>query len=133
MLPKLNGIDHIHLNVPNKSKAADWYKEILGLSVDQQYDNWNTNKGPLMLKNDDDNIHLALFESDNFTPTDALALNASGKDFLLWKQHLQQHNLLNRYSDHQLSLSLYFNDPFGHQHEITTKETDYVRTKLNEQ
>tara|TARA_B100002049_G_C15927826_1_gene310873 strand:- start:97 stop:474 length:378 start_codon:yes stop_codon:yes gene_type:complete len=122
MKPTLNNIDHIHLSVPNKAEAADWYNKILGFSIDERYSNWNTTTGPLMLKNNSDSIHLALFEAEQYTPISAIAFNTSGENFTRWQERFNQLGIQVRYADHQLSRSLYFNDPFGHQHEITTSD-----------
>ena len=51
--------------------------------------------GPLTIKDPSGKIHLALFKQiDNFRPSTAIAFNATGKEFLEWKNHLKKQNLL---------------------------------------
>jgi catechol 2,3-dioxygenase len=59
-----------------------------------------------------------------------LGFKAGGEAFLLWKQHLEEQEILCRCTDHELSWSLYFNDCDGNVHEITSCEYDYVTSRL---
>lgn len=124
--PKLRGINHIHLSVPDKLVAAKWYEEMLGFRIVDSMLSWNTTTGPLTIEDESGRIHLALFASDNYTPTSAVAFDASGEAFLLWKRYLEDAQLLQRCSNHKLSWSLYFNDPFGHSLEITSEDTEVI-------
>lgn len=126
MPPNFTGIDHIHLYVPNKQEAADWYIEILGFHVVDSLLLWNTEQGPLTIADQSGQIHLALFQRKDFTPSTAIAFKATGMEFLEWKVYLEEHELLQRCADHTLSWSLYFLDPFGHSHEITTYDLDLI-------
>ena len=59
-----------------------------------------------------------------------LAFGATGSEFLAWKEKLEGHGLNLRVTDHTMAYSLYFTDPFGNLHEITTYERDYVASQL---
>lgn len=131
-IPKFTGIDHIHIYVPDRAAAAKWYQQVLGFSIVESLLPWTENEqGPLTLEDSSGLIHLALFKVAAFKPGSALAFGASGEEFLSWKRHLEKHVLLKRLSDHKLGWSLYFQDPYGNQHEISTQDYQQVAGKLH--
>ncbi len=133
MTPKLNGIDHVHVYVANWGEAEKWYESVLGFKRVEEFMVWAVKNGPLTLGNPDGNIHLALFERENHPDTSTIAFGATGEEFSTWKTHLEDHGLELRITDHKLAYSLYFSDPWGNLHEITTYEHDYVREHLKDQ
>ncbi len=130
MTPKLNGIDHVHIYISNWSDAEDWYETVLGFKRVDALMAWAVKNGPLTLENPEGNVHLALFEKDSHPDTSAIAFGASGEDFLVWKEHLENHGLELRLADHELAYSMYFSDPWGNLHEITTYERDHIAAQL---
>lgn len=126
MIPKLTGIDHVHIYVHNWTDGEDWYQSVLGFKRVDALMAWAVKNGPLTIEDPGGNIHLALFERDDHPNTSALAFGASGEDFLSWKAHLESHELELRVTDHKMAYSLYFSDPWGNLHEITTYDRDYV-------
>lgn len=130
MTPKLNGIDHVHVDVGSWSEAEKWYKTVLGFKRIDALMAWAVKNGPLTIENPEGSVHLALFESDNPSSLSAIAFRASGDEFLAWKTHLESHGLELRLTDHHLAYSMYFSDPWGNLHEITTYERDYVVEQL---
>lgn len=128
--PRLRGINHIHLNVPDKLTAAKWYEKTLGFRIVESMLSWNTATGPLTIEDESGRVHLALFASENYTPTSAIAFDASGEEFLLWKKYLEDSQLLQRCSNHKLAWSLYFTDPYGHSLEITSEDTETINRVL---
>ena len=133
MLPELNGIDHVHVYVPNRERAAAWYKEVLGFTINNDLKVWAEDEhGPLTIEDPTGKIHLALFAVENHTPSTAIAFKANGKEFLEWKLYLEKENILLRCTDHKLSWSLYFNDLDKNMHEITTYQHDYVSEHLDQ-
>jgi catechol-2,3-dioxygenase len=130
MTPKLNGIDHVHIYIANWSDAEDWYETVLGFKRVDALMAWAVKNGPLTLENPEGNVHLALFERDSHAGTSAIAFGASGEEFLAWKEHLESHDLELRLANHKLAYSMYFSDPWGNLHEITTYEHDYVAEQL---
>lgn len=121
MTPKLSGaIDHIHVYVPSRRSAADWYREFMGFSIVAKYAFWADDEGgPLTISDAGDTIHFALFRSPQPRPV-SLAFGASGVEYAAWKAHLNAKDIAFRESDHRLCRSIYFNDPFDNQLEITT-------------
>ena len=130
-IPKLRGIDHVHVDVANWGEAEEWYQSVLGFRRVDAFMAWAVKNGPLTVENLEGTIHLALFESDNPTSISAIAFGASGEDFLAWKLHLESHGLDLRVTDHKLAYSLYFSDPWENLHEITTYDRDYVAENLS--
>lgn len=129
-IPALTGIDHFHLYVENKQTALKWYKEILGFRAVDAFADWNTERGPLTIEDSSGTIHLALFTRDKQPPVTSIAFKASGEQFLLWQAHFAQHQIKLRVADHQLTWSMYFKDPDGNMHEITTDEHQYVTDNI---
>ena len=130
MTPKLNGIDHVHIYVADWGEAEDWYETVLGFKRVEALMAWAVKNGPLTLENPEGNIHLALFERDSLPDSSVIAFGASGEEFMAWKAHLEGHDRELRLTDHKLAYSLYFSDPWGNLHEITTNERDHVAKQL---
>ncbi len=130
MMPRLNGIDHVHIYVANWGEAEKWYQTVFGFTRVDALMGWAVKNGPLTIENPEGNIHLALFEKESHPNTSAIAFGASGEEFLAWKAHLESHGLELRLTDHKMAYSLYFSDLWGNLHEITTYERDYVAKHL---
>ena len=129
MIPQLTGIDHVHVYVDNWEEAEQWYGRVLGFKRMEKLMVWAVEGGPLTLENAQGNVHLALFESEPRSSS-TIAFGASGEEFLAWKMHLESESLALRLADHQLSWSLYFCDPYGNSHEITTYDYPLVADQL---
>jgi len=126
---QLEGIDHVAVGVRNVEQSAKWYIEVLGF--DRQYDGvWNgvptfVGKG---------NTGIALFpaspgaKSTHLGHRDLrilhLAFRANRQNFLAAQLELQKRGIKFEFSDHEISHSIYFRDPDGHQLEITTYELE---------
>jgi catechol 2,3-dioxygenase-like lactoylglutathione lyase family enzyme len=122
---ELEGIDHAALGVRDIEKSARWYIEVLGFERLHK-DMWNgvptfIGKG---------NTALALFpaspdaKSISSTPRDIrmlhLAFRANRKNFLAAQHELKKRGIKFEFQDHEISHSIYFRDPDGHELEITT-------------
>lgn len=134
MAPKLNGIDHIHVFVSDRRAAEDWYRRVLGLVRETALESWATGGGPLTIADASGRVHLALFERPRQSCRSVVALGASGAEFLLWREHLES-SLGRKLEpvDHELSWSLYFEDPDGNPYELTSYEHDAIRASLGGQ
>ncbi|PLW70650.1 VOC family protein [Pseudohalioglobus lutimaris] len=120
MSPTVNRIDHVHVYVADWAESESWYQRVLGFSRDEGLAVWAVDGGPLTLKNDDGTVHLALFESADPRPASTVAFGATGDEFLAWLEHLKAQAVDVRLADHSLAWSMYFVDPDGNCHEITT-------------
>jgi hypothetical protein len=126
MNSKLKNIDHIHVFVPNRHEALDWYSSILGLEPIKSLLFWAKN-GPLTIGNDDGSIHIALFEGEPNNNQSVIAFNTTGEDFINW--HKRINNALSgsiEVDDHSVSFSIYFEDPYGNPFEITSYDYEIL-------
>jgi catechol 2,3-dioxygenase-like lactoylglutathione lyase family enzyme len=133
MAPKLTGIDHIHVFVSNRLAAEEWYRRVLGLAREPALESWASGGGPLTIADESGRIHLALFERPRQGCRSVVALGTSGAEFVAWLEHLE--TALGRKLeavDHELSWSVYFEDPDGNPFEITSYEHSAVKAALHE-
>ena len=132
MAPKLAGIDHIHVFVSDRLAAEDWYRRVLGLVRAPALESWAAGGGPLTISDESGRVHLALFERPLQSCRSVVALGASAAEFLLWLRHLE--SALGRKLepvDHELSWSLYFEDPDGNPFELTSYEHSAIKSNLH--
>lgn len=131
MPPNLDRIDHIHVYVPSREEAAEWFRNILGFTIVEAFRFWAEDvQGPLVIEDPSGKIHLALFKRQDFTPSTAIAFGVDGEEFLEWKSFLEEQNLVDRLSNHKAAWSLYFSDPYGNSYEITTYQHEFVASKI---
>lgn len=130
MLPRLSGIDHVHVYVEDWARAEAWYGKVLGMRRVEALMQWAVPGGPLTLEDASGSVHLALFEDPGREPGTAIAFRADGEAFLRWVAHLEKCGLKLRIADHELAYSVYFRDPDDNMHEITTYDHELVRPRL---
>ena len=126
--PSLRVIDHVHVNVSNRTASEVWYARVLGLTRSKEYEFWAVGGGPLTLQNSEGTVHIALFERSPTKTHSTIALGVGADEYLEWMRHLaQEFGELPKSEDHEVSLSMYFTDPEGNPYEITTYEHEAVR------
>ncbi|WP_435371033.1 VOC family protein [Pseudoalteromonas tetraodonis] len=126
MRPKLNGIDHCHLNVQNLTQAVDWYEKVLGFTVVEELAFWNEEgKGPLTLEDENASTRLALFEAPGRSK--GIAFAATGEQFIAWLAHFEQLEIKTILADHGVTFSMYFKDNSGNSHEITSHDYRIIK------
>jgi catechol 2,3-dioxygenase-like lactoylglutathione lyase family enzyme len=126
---QLEGIDHVAMSVRDVERAAQWYIDVLGFEH-RHKDLW----GGVPTFIGKGTIAIALFPAkpDAKSPSRSrdeikmlhLAFRADRKNFLAAQEELKRHGIKFEFSDHEISHSIYFRDPDGHQLEITTYELD---------
>ncbi|SRR6266516_1878596 len=124
---QLEGIDHVALGVRDIDRSVKWYIEVLGF---ERLHEGMWNGVPTFIGKG--NTGLALFPARpdaKSTPTSHreirmlhLAFRAKRENFLAAQQELQKRRIKFEFQDHEISHSIYFRDPDGHQLEITTYE-----------
>lgn len=136
-------IDHVELFVPDQYESARWYQDIFGLEVLKDFEHW-ANGGPLMISSNGGGTMLALFKGEPPGERGTIgyrrvAFRVSGEGFLEFLSRLDAHPVYDvrgqqvkpaDVSDHGLSYSIYFNDPWGHPFEVTTYDYDLVQARL---
>ena len=121
----LEGIDHVALAVRDVEKSVAWYCEVLGLERRYQ-DVW----GSLPAVVGVGTTSIALFPVAGSSPQPRpgrdvltmrhLAFRASRREFDNARAALVARLIPITEQDHQISRSIYFEDPDGHEIEITT-------------
>jgi catechol 2,3-dioxygenase-like lactoylglutathione lyase family enzyme len=124
---QLEGIDHVALGVRDIERSVKWYIEVLGFERihEGMWDGVPTFIGK-------GNTGIALFPANpnakSTTPTGRgirmlhLAFRANRDAFLAAQEELKRRGIKFEFQDHEISHSIYFRDPDGHQLEITTYE-----------
>jgi catechol 2,3-dioxygenase-like lactoylglutathione lyase family enzyme len=121
---ELEGIDHVALSVRDVERAAQWYIDILGFEPRHagMWDGVPTFIGK-------GQTAIALFPVRSERPTSSsragirvlhLAFRADRKNFLVAQDELKRRGIPFEFQDHEISNSIYFYDPDGHELEITT-------------
>jgi catechol 2,3-dioxygenase-like lactoylglutathione lyase family enzyme len=126
---ELQGIDHVAIAVRDIEAAAQWYIDVLGFEPRYQ-GMWNgiptfIGKGATAI---------ALFPSKEDS-ADArnlrarsgmlhLAFRADARNFAVAQKELTQRGITFEFQDHEISHSIYFRDPDGHELEITTYDLE---------
>src|SRR4051812_48369116 len=123
----LEAIDHIALSVRDVERSAQWYMDVLGFER-LHGDVW---KVPAFLGKND--AAIALFplrerrpQSSSSPPAPIrvlhFAFRTNRSNFLKAQEDLRKHKIQFEFQDHEISHSIYFDDPDGHEIEITTYE-----------
>jgi catechol 2,3-dioxygenase-like lactoylglutathione lyase family enzyme len=130
-------IDHVELIVPDRQAAAAWYDDVLGLTPVSGTDHWALDaRGPLMISGDGGRTCLALFTGSKpeGAPKGGLrrvAFAVSGTQFLKFVEYGRGLGLMPmKVQDHNLTISVYFEDPYGHLLEVTTYDHEMARAAL---
>ena len=126
MNSKLQNIDHIHVFVSDRQKALEWYNNILGLKPSEEVPVL-PESGPLMIRNNEENINIALFKGMPKNNRAVIAFKVSGEEFINCHNTINQSQAENlEVIDHDIQFSIYFKDPFGNPYEITSYEYDML-------
>lgn len=124
---QLEGIDHVALSVEDVDKAAKWYIEVLGFEPRHE-GMW----GGVPTFIGKGTTAIALFpprraESSSSEAHSTIrmlhfAFRADRVNFLKAQSDLKRRGIAFEFQDHEISHSIYFRDPDGHELEITTYE-----------
>ena len=122
---QLEGIDHVAMGVRDIERSAKWYIDVLGF---ERLHEGMWNGVPTFIGKG--NTGLALFpaSSNEKSPPSShrglwmlhLAFRANRQNFLAAQRELQNRGIKFEFQDHEISHSIYFRDPGGHNLEITT-------------
>lgn len=125
---ELQGIDHLALAVRDVEKSARWYIDVLGFEPRHE-GMWDGI--PVFVGKGD--TALALFPLRNESTAHGnrgqvrmlhFALRATRENFLAAQRELKARGIGFEFQDHEISHSIYFHDPDGHEVEITTYEVE---------
>jgi len=124
---QLEGIDHVAIGVRDVEQSAKWYVEVLGF---ERLHEGMWNGVPTFIGKG--NTAIALFPASHEAKSSAhreirmlhLAFRATRDNFLAAQQELKTRGIKFEFQNHEISHSIYFSDPDGHQLEITTYEIE---------
>jgi catechol 2,3-dioxygenase-like lactoylglutathione lyase family enzyme len=124
---QLEGIDHVAMGVRDIERSAKWYIDILGF---ERFHEGMWKGVPTFIGKR--NTGIALFPASHEAKTSGhreirmlhLAFRADQKNFLAAQRELEKRGIEFEFQDHEISHSIYFRDPDGHQLEITTYELE---------
>ena len=125
--------------VSDRDKAANWYEKIFGLKPIKELDMW-TKIGPLFIGTEDRSVTLALMngKKDIDGSINRMAFRTSGEKFIDFLNHVEELKLFflkekvtkEQVVDHDLSYSIYFDDPDGNKLELTCYDHDFLKSKI---
>ena len=121
---EIEGIDHVALAVRDMEQSARWYIEVLGFEH-----RWPGMWEGVPIFVGKGTTALALFPLRGSGDVGRagirmlhLAFRTSRGGFVAAQQELQHRGVTFTFEDHEISQSIYFRDPDGHELEITTYE-----------
>jgi len=130
-LMNLEGIDHVAMSVRDVEAAAKWYIDVLGFErrFSEMWDGV-----PVFIGKG--TTAIALFPAQSNAPSKSehggarmlhLAFRANWRSFLAAQEELKERGIHFEFQDHEISHSIYFSDPDGHNLEITTYDLEGAR------
>ena len=125
----LQALDHVAISVRDMDRSAQWYVDVLGF--ERQHDDIWGGMPVFVGKND---AAVALFPiragKDSGSVPGGIprvlhfAFRTGRTEFLSAQEELRKRGIEFEFQDHEISHSIYFNDPDGHEIEITTYELE---------
>jgi lactoylglutathione lyase len=123
---RLQGLDHVALTVTDLKRSSEFYAEVLGL--ERAHPEWDE---PVFMVAE--GTGLALFSVGSHPPSGDprakpphrilhIAFRVDRDGFEAAQAELCDRGIETRFADHGASHSTYFDDPDGHQIELTTYE-----------
>jgi catechol 2,3-dioxygenase-like lactoylglutathione lyase family enzyme len=122
---ELEGIDHVAVGVRDIGRSVKWYTEVLGF---ERLHEGMWNGVPTFIGKGNTGIALFPASADAKSTSSSqrelrmlhLAFRANRENFIAAQRELEKHGIDFEFQDHEISHSIYFRDPDGHQLEITT-------------
>jgi len=116
---RVQGLDHVALGVGDQEASRRWYADVLGLRREYEAE-WGDTPVALM----EGGSGLALFRSPGSDSPGMrhIAFRVDAENFALAQEELRSRGIEFEFQDHDVALSIYFEDPDGLQLELTTYE-----------
>lgn len=119
---RIDRIDHVALTVRDIERSIAWYRDVLGLERRHE-EVWGG--VPAMMCAGETCVALFPGASSDPKPTMRhLAFHVDRDNFLRAQADLRGRGIPFTFEDHQISHSIYFNDPDGYEIELTTYDVE---------
>jgi catechol 2,3-dioxygenase len=117
----VEGLDHVAVAASDQAASADFYRDVLGLERVHEAA-WGDTPVAMMASGSG----MALFQASdgNAGGVRHVAFRVDRENFALAQEELAQRGIAFKLADHDVSRSIYFEDPDGLQLELTTYELD---------
>jgi catechol 2,3-dioxygenase-like lactoylglutathione lyase family enzyme len=143
---RLGRLDHVHIRVPSREKAARWYAKHLGFEPVERFDFWakGFEGGPLQISADGGRTMLALFEASETHPMTpqqtGVAFSVDADAFIAFARSLPGELKgpsgeplgIGDVVDFDMCWAYNLADPWGNQYELNCYEYERVKTDLIE-
>jgi catechol 2,3-dioxygenase-like lactoylglutathione lyase family enzyme len=141
---RLGRLDHVHIRVPDRAVAAQWYATHLGFEPVEEYRFWATGfeGGPLQISADGGATSLALFQASETEPVvpQHVAFSVDAAAFVAFARSLPGEICspsgdalrVDDVRDFDLCWAFDLADPWGHQYELNCYDHETVRRQLVE-
>lgn len=143
---RLGRLDHVHIRVPDREAAAQWYATYLGFEAVNTFEFWAkaVEGGPLQISADGGKTMLALFEASDGHPmapqTTGVAFSLDAESFMAFGRSLPngiespsgEPLNINEVVDLDLCWAYNFVDPWGNKFELNCYDYKRVKTDLIE-
>lgn len=146
---RMGRLDHVHIRVPDRTIAAQWYADYLGFEAVEKFEFWakGFEGGPLQISADGGKTMLALFEASNGQPMAPLAPQVTGvafsldaESFVAFARSLPngidspsgQPLHINDVVDLDMCWAYNFTDPWGNNFELNCYEYERIKVDLIE-
>jgi catechol 2,3-dioxygenase-like lactoylglutathione lyase family enzyme len=137
-------LDHVHIRVPDRAEAAQWYSEHLGFEPVDEFEFWAAgfDGGPLQISADGGQTMLALFETSDGHPMipqqTGVAFSVDAETFIDFARSLPGaiNNPLglplapNDVIDFDMCWAFDLVDPWGNQYELNCYDYDRIKSDL---
>ncbi len=143
---RMGRLDHVHIRVPDRAEAAEWYAEHLGFEPVEDFAFWakGFEGGPLQISSDGGQTTLALFEATEAHPMTpqqtGVAFSVDADSFMGFARSLPcgidnlagERLTVGDLVDFDLCWAFDLVDPWGNRYELNCYEYDRITAELVE-